>query len=238
MSNENVNIPLKIFQTWRTKELTEKMRETVEELKNLNPEFEHFLFDDDDCIEFIRTHFDERVLNAFHRLIPGAFKADLWRYCVLYIHGGIYMDIKLKCVNNFKLINMVDKEYFVVDCLLHPYGDEPYKGVWNAFMIAKPQNEKLHRCIYQIVENVEQQNYGNGAYDITGPVLLGNSFTVEEKQQFQMKRWVCSGDNGATFNDLLVLDEYKGYRDENSTEDRDKYYLHLWWSKNVFKCVE
>jgi mannosyltransferase OCH1-like enzyme len=240
MSNESENdkIPLKIFQTWHTKDLTEKMRETVEELKNSNQEFEHFLFDENECAEFIRSHFDERVVNAFNRLIPIAFKADLWRYCVLYIHGGIYLDIKFRCVNGFKFINIIDKEHFVLDCLLHPYGDEPYKGVWNAFMVTKPKSEKMHRCIHQIVENVENNDYCNGPYDVTGPVLLGNCFTIEEKKQFNMKRWMCSGDNGAMLNDLLVLDEYKGYRDENSTDDYNKYYLHLWWSKKVFKCVE
>ena len=98
-------VPLKIFQTWFTKDLTEKMRNTVEELKNNNPEFEHFLFDDKDCEEFIHSHFNEKVVNAFRRLIPCAYKADLWRYCVMYIHGGIYLDIKLRCVNGFKFIN-------------------------------------------------------------------------------------------------------------------------------------
>ena len=30
------------------------------------------------------------TLWCFDRLIPGAFKADLWRYCVMYITGGIF----------------------------------------------------------------------------------------------------------------------------------------------------
>ena len=39
-------IPLKIFQTWNTKNLPPKMAERVENLKLTNPKFEHFLFDD------------------------------------------------------------------------------------------------------------------------------------------------------------------------------------------------
>jgi len=227
-------VPLKIFQTWFTKDLTEKMRDTVEELKNNNPEFEHFLFDDKDCEEFIRLHFNEKVVNAFRRLIPGAYKADLWRYCVMYIHGGIYLDIKLRCVNGFKFINLIHKEHFVRDCQLYPYGEDIYKGVWNAFMVVKPKNEKMLQCINQIAENVEKNDYCAGPYDISGPVLLGNCFKTEEKMQFNMRRWICSGDNGMMMDNQLVLDEYKGYRDENKPDDSN-YYLRLWWGKNVFK---
>ena len=40
----NSIIPLKIYQTWVTKDLPPKMRERVELLKKQNPKFEHFLF--------------------------------------------------------------------------------------------------------------------------------------------------------------------------------------------------
>jgi mannosyltransferase OCH1-like enzyme len=99
-------MPLKIFQTWYTKDLPPKMKKVVENIKTNNPKFEHYLFDDNDCRVFIKEKFPEEVLDAYDRLIPGAYKADLWRYCVLYIHGGIYMDIKFKCVNGFKLIEL------------------------------------------------------------------------------------------------------------------------------------
>ena len=82
-------IPLKIFQTWYTKDLPQAMKERVENLKTIHPRFEHFLFDDNDCRQFIQDHFNTDILNAYDKLIPGAYKADLWRCCVLYIHGGI-----------------------------------------------------------------------------------------------------------------------------------------------------
>ena len=33
------------------------------------------------------------VLASWHRLRAGAAKADYWRYCILYIHGGVYLDL-------------------------------------------------------------------------------------------------------------------------------------------------
>ena len=55
----------------------------------------HYLFNDADCREFIAREYPPDVLMAYDRLIPTAFKADLWRYCVLYKYGGVYLDAKL-----------------------------------------------------------------------------------------------------------------------------------------------
>lgn len=55
----------------------------------------HYLFNDADCLEFIAREYPPDVLMAYQSLIPTAFKADLWRYCVLYKYGGVYLDVKL-----------------------------------------------------------------------------------------------------------------------------------------------
>jgi mannosyltransferase OCH1-like enzyme len=78
------------------------MQECVDKLKKDNPEFEYHFYDDNQCREYIKDNFNKDVLHAFDKLIPGAFKADLWRYCILYKKGGIYLDIKYQCENNFK----------------------------------------------------------------------------------------------------------------------------------------
>ena len=102
----NTVIPLNIYQTWHTKDLPKFMKKTVDNIIKNNPAFKHYLFDDNDCRNFIKDNFDVTVLNAFDSLIPGAYKADLWRYCVLYKNGGIYLDIKYEPVNGFKFINL------------------------------------------------------------------------------------------------------------------------------------
>ncbi len=111
----NSVIPLKIYQTWHSKDLPTRMKQSVERLKARHPRFEHFLFDDNDCREFIAKNFDNNVLKAFDSLIPGAYKADLWRYCILYKNGGIYLDIKYDCINSFRFIELTEKEHWVLD---------------------------------------------------------------------------------------------------------------------------
>jgi mannosyltransferase OCH1-like enzyme len=140
-------IPLKIFQTWYTKDLPYNMKQNVDKLKTSNPEFEHYLFDDNDCREFIKNNFHESVLKAYDKLIPGAYKADLWRYCVLYIHGGIYMDIKLNCINGFKLIELTKANHLVKDRL-------PPLTIYNALMVCQSGSPLLWKAIQIIVINV------------------------------------------------------------------------------------
>ena len=83
-------IPKYVFQTWKEKQISKDMRQTILELRNRHKDYEFYLYDDEMCRDFIIQHFDDDVLNAFDSLIPGAYKADLWRYCVLYIWRCIY----------------------------------------------------------------------------------------------------------------------------------------------------
>ena len=125
-------IPLNIYQTWYTKNLNIDMANNIIKIKRNNPAFNYQLFDDDDCRNFIKNNFETNVLKTFDTLIPGAYKADLWRYCILYINGGIYLDIKYSQRNNFKFINLTEKEHLVMDA-----GNN---GIYNALMVCKPKN--------------------------------------------------------------------------------------------------
>ena len=66
----------------------------MQTVKSLNPELELVLYDDPQCIEFLTKYFPKVVVNRFYQLEMGAHKADLFRYCWLYINGGYYADIK------------------------------------------------------------------------------------------------------------------------------------------------
>jgi len=52
-------------------------------------------WNDTHCEAFLHEHFGRRVAASFRRFKHGAHKADLWRYAVLYMYGGVYLDIKV-----------------------------------------------------------------------------------------------------------------------------------------------
>lgn len=231
LENDTSPIPRHIFQTWHTKDLPPKMAENVENLKKKNPEFTHHLFDENECAEFIRNHFEPNVLSAYERLIPKAFKADLWRYCVLYIHGGIYLDIKFDTVGDFKLIELTNKEYFARD--LESSGG----GVLNGIIICKPNNEKCWKCIQQIVQNVENGYYGNDSLSPTGPNLMKQFFTADEIQNMELSlegKDTCPTQKCVYLNDRAILFYYKEYRDEQTKGGEPPYY-EFWDQRNIYK---
>ena len=69
-----------------------------------NPDWEYHFFDKTARRDFIKDHFPKKVLDAYDTLIPGAYKADLWRYCVLYVNGGVYADCKLFLCNKLDML--------------------------------------------------------------------------------------------------------------------------------------
>lgn len=226
---ENINsiIPLKIHQTWHTKNLPPLMEKNVELLKEQNPEFEHYLYDDDDCRNFINQNFEKDVLDAFDSLIPGAYKSDLWRYCVLYVDGGIYLDIKYHCVNGFKLIKLTDKEYFV--------RDRPFGCIYNAVIITLPKNDNMKKCIDQIVTNVKNKYYGANALYPTGPGLLGSFYSVGQYRELELHFNIRRNEECIYKNNDAIFKVYNEYRSEQKNYQITKYYGVLWCENNIYK---
>ena len=227
--NYNSVIPLNIFQTWHTHDLPPNMLKTINLIKKLNPRFNYKLFDDNECREFIKNNFDKPVLDAFDNLIPGAYKADLWRYCILYKKGGIYLDIKYRPLNYFRFITMTEKEHWVLD--------EDKNGIYNALIVCKPNNEILLKAINQIVKNVATKFYGNSCLAPTGPKLLGKIFTTYEKQNLDMKHtFIASFENRFIhFNKYIIFKSYNGYLKEHSENKKVKHYAELWNAKKIYK---
>lgn len=233
--NKEKCIPLKIYQTWNTNACSPYILECINNIKLSNPQFEYFLFGDTECREFIKTHFNQTVLDAYDCLIPTAYKADLWRYCVLYINGGIYLDIKYTLINNFNFMHLIYDEHWVldVDCI----------GAYNALMVCKPKNLILLSCISKIVENVKNKYYGINSLDPTGPRLLGKFFKIEDKAKFDMSHHIdldklynddeYKNKKYISFNNVLVFQMSELYYGDQ-TKALIPQYGKLWKSKHIY----
>jgi mannosyltransferase OCH1-like enzyme len=225
-------IPLHIYQTWHTKKLPPKMKECVEKLKKDNPEFEHHLYDIEDCRKFIGENFDKEVLDAYDKLKPLAFKADLWRYCVLYKNGGIYLDVKYKCENNFKLIDVVNSELLVKE-----FWDGKFleNVIYNGVIICKPNNNVLDKIIKRICWNVQNKYYSDKCSGQTGPSLLGTFYSKEEINNIN---YVYYEKNKRGFvkhipTNKIILSFYPEYRDDQKSSKKE-YWQDMWKNKNVY----
>lgn len=222
--NMNTIIPLNLFQTWHTLNLPLHMNQHVEILRAQNPEFTYYLYDDAMCREYIEHHFDKEVLYSFDKLKPGAYKADLWRYCILYKKGGIYLDIKYTCINHFNLMQLTDKEYYVKDRMY-----KGTRGIYNALLCVKPNNPILYKCIQSIVHNVKHNIYGFSELCTTGPHLMSNYFSINEINQLPLS----FNGNQIILNQIPILSIYEQYRIEQA-KTMMKHYIQLWHERDIF----
>ncbi len=225
------NIPYKIFQTWETLDLPPNMKLNVQKLKESQPDFEHYLFDDNMCQNYINknaTQIDNDVYQAYMDLIPGAFRADLWRLCVLYLEGGVYMDIKMSFVDGFvdgfDLKTLCDKNHFVRDI------KKSGSGIYNAFMISEPKNPQILMAIKQIILNVKKRFYGTGVLTITGPTFLKNIIT-DDVDMDHIPSHIKYGDK------IVIKNEYSEYRSEQKKSRLPRYQklykLHRVYQNNL-----
>ena len=231
LSGRTEVIPRTIWQTWRTHDLPPRMRACVDALRSQHPAFVHRLLDDRECRDWIVEYFPSEVVQAYDALIPAAYKADLWRYCALYVHGGIYLDVKLQFVNGFTLSTVIDREYYVADGEIE-LDDVTYASIHNGLMVCKPQSPLLRRVIVHIVHNVSTRFMGANPWESTGPRLLGAHL------QMPIDRCDFRYGNDACIEDVRtrtrVVVPYAGYREEQAAEPPAEYYQDLWRRNAVY----
>ena len=230
-TQKNCPIPKKIFQTWEVKEneMTEEMQKIVNTWKQFNPDYEYHFYDSHDRELFIKNNFSKRISEVYCRIIPGAYKADLWRYCVLFKKGGIYLDIKYQPVHHFKFINLTENEHFVLDI--------DRDGIYNALIVAKPGNEILRRAIDKVVQNVQRKFYGSNGLEPTGPKMLSSFFSPIEKKNLDMNHQVYFGDFNyrvINYNNIMIFKSYNGYLRDYDATKKTEHYNVLWNQRRIY----
>lgn len=122
-----------LFQTYHDKSKIPSY--IYDNIKKYAPEYTHVIFNDKDIEIFLNTYYKSNVLDTFHSLKSGAHKADLARYCILYIYGGLYMDIKGELIKPLSEIFVDNSEIYTVISIAN---NDIYQGI-----IKSPANNPL-----------------------------------------------------------------------------------------------
>lgn len=195
-------IPKIIFRTsnYKLHDLPSYIIELYNQELQLNEGYTLFYFDDEDCQQSIIDSHDNRLIYAYNNLIPTAFKADLWRYYMLYKYGGIYVDFSHNVLKSYDEIIIDKQEVFVKD--------KCENGIYNALMCSINNNEVFNEAIKVVCKNVEDKVYKESILEITGPVLLYNAYFGINKKEFDYE-YFHSYDEKYNFNNPLsyILDK-------------------------------
>jgi mannosyltransferase OCH1-like enzyme len=207
-------------------------RETIK----LNPEFKIKYYSDKDSRDFIKNNFENEILLTYDKLIPGAYKADLFRYCILYKNGGIYSDLTQRFTIPFnKLIDLEKDNLYLVKDIEHYKinGEGSSKGIQISFMVSRPGNEIFLKAIKQIVKNANDKYYGDNPLHPTGPTLFYNilqdykgDYKMELKETGKNK---IVNDKGET----VIISKINNHQSV-ILRNRDHYTI-LWRNRRIYK---
>jgi hypothetical protein len=177
-------IPRIIYQTMSTTLMNnEQYMFGAKAWQDLNPEYTYQFFDDLSCRKFLEIHFDADVVATYNTLLPGAYKSDLFRYCLLYVTGGCYVDCQTQPFIPLHHVIDADTEF----CSALDGGDP--RGmycIFQGFLCTVPQHPVLMLSINKIVKNVQQRKVFEGQFELTGPDLFGkclNKYFGRPKRQ-------------------------------------------------------
>jgi mannosyltransferase OCH1-like enzyme len=205
-----MKVPLNIFQCGIDKKMI-----SLDLIEN-NKEFNYFFFDENDCEKFILHNYPDDVYKAYKLLIPFDYKIDLWKYCVLYKYGGIYIHHKFK--DNIKMINLIDNNFFV------NYKNYYYNKLLinTDFIITKINNPIFMIAINEIIKNVNNKYYGIDVTYPTGAGLLGKIF-----KENNYKAYLNYDGKNISFKKTIIMKTKDNYQDDN-------YTVSLWITKNIY----
>jgi hypothetical protein len=138
--------------------------------------FNYIYYSNEDAYIYILENFGKDYADIFDTINIGAFKADFFRYCWIYIEGGIYADTDTVC-----LIDLEKwlEEYKDVDIILTRDDPTNKRALYQAFIYSKkPYNILFKVCIDYIVDNINRYRNGERIHDFnfTGPGLMYNAF--------------------------------------------------------------
>ena len=147
------------------------------------PDWKQIFYSDTDVEEWISSHFgpSSTVDKAYHAINPvyGAARADLFRYLVVYIYGGLYIDIKSSALKS------PPKFPPGTDILVSPWETPfctkqlgPDGEMQNWYIYARPRSKVLAHVIKHVISNIASIQVD--PYDASCLTLIRNGDDIKD----------------------------------------------------------
>lgn len=224
-TNKHANkVPKIIFKTspFTRENMNTEMIRVLENLKKLNPDYNVYYFDDTEVEQSLK---DLGYLDIYLILIPGAFRADFWRYIMLEKYGGCYSDIGHDIL--VPLDQIIENASLVLT-------QEVYQGIHNGFMCCKPGCEFMKDAKNACIKNIKNRDYGTIDTDITGPVMLSKIKINEPVKWLTHKVNVIPELYRITFKNKTIINTKFSNYNFIMYDSKENYHI-LWNLNKVFK---
>jgi len=78
---------MNIIQTWKTNNIPHEYHHNIENIRQLNPEWNYVFFNDDDIVDFIKEKMPE-YYTVFVNMKHKIQQIDFFRYLAVYYYGN------------------------------------------------------------------------------------------------------------------------------------------------------
>lgn len=243
-------IPFIIVQTNERRNVPSGMFDAIQSIRDMNPEYEYRYFDDNQAREYLQNNYGERYVNAYDDLIPGAYKADFFRYAFLYRTGGVYIDTGMVAMCPLRKLIHCEDEFIAPE-------DDDQNGIYNAFICCVPNHPIIIKTLEQCLKNIENRFFGTDTLQITGPDLMASAFETIMQQPVKSncdygsgirliyhkgpgyRRYLPNNNTGMIYakNRLIMHTKYSGYYIDMGWYHTNKHYSILWLQRRVYRSL-
>ena len=117
---------------------------------------------------------------SYDKLIPAGFRTDMWRFCALYTHGGMYSDLHVLCTD-LPLLSTLLERYDYLFCV--DVASKQFR-ICNSWMFVKRSKRDLvWSAINKIKENVCRKMWYTDPSEFTGSTMLTKVLTARLNMQ-------------------------------------------------------
>lgn len=205
--SEDINLPhfniepqitKSIYQTCPNKNnLVDEIKQNIQKIKRLNPNYDYILFEDSDIETFIKDNYNDEILTIYNKINPiyGAARADFFRYLLIYAKGGIYLDLKSTITKSFNETIDTSTPMYLSKWPVEGWGEHPEIGRFKGgeyqqwYIIAVAGHPFLRRVIKRVIYNIQHYNPKfsgvgrKGVLRTTGPIAytlaIGNNNSTD-----------------------------------------------------------
>ena len=183
------------------------------------------------------------ALRAYDCLRPHAFRADLWRYCVMYTKGGFYLDAEdVPLVPLRSLVRPCDALVLTNDFCPDFRPKIKKARLWGglrgcnessvqiSFMAAVPGLPFFRCALQKVIDHVEMGYYGDGDLHVTGPPVAGQCLEkLHRRMDYTME--LLQGNGALTLDGTPVIRTHL-LRENFGKADR---YDSLWARREIYR---
>jgi mannosyltransferase OCH1-like enzyme len=121
-----MEIPKIIFQTWKTYDIPDNWKNAQKTVIEKNKDWKYVLLSDEDNLQIVKKNFPD-FLPYYINFKYNIQRADAIRYMILYLNGGVYIDLDYEAIKPFGSI-ILDKDKEVglikssnIDCITNSF---------------------------------------------------------------------------------------------------------------------